>query len=119
MQDKTALVIEDNELNLKLVRSLFKLGGYTVDEQSSFHLSTKILTICTYSLYTGIIREPDVMPLIFRFCSRCLRYDGRNEVTSNINADRIAILRCIPRVTDPDDEGSKEEMISWKARLFL
>ncbi len=32
MQDKPVLIIEDNELNLKLVRSLLKIGGYTVME---------------------------------------------------------------------------------------
>ena len=32
MANKTILVIEDNELNMKLVRSLLKLGNYTMLE---------------------------------------------------------------------------------------
>ena len=32
MEDRTVLVIEDNALNMKLVRSLLKMGKYTVIE---------------------------------------------------------------------------------------
>ncbi len=32
MQDKTVLVIEDNELNMKFARTLLEIGGYTVIE---------------------------------------------------------------------------------------
>ena len=32
MENKTILVIEDNELNMKLVRSLLKIGNYTILE---------------------------------------------------------------------------------------
>ena len=32
MNNKTILVIEDNKLNMKLVRSLLKIGNYTILE---------------------------------------------------------------------------------------
>lgn len=43
MSNKTILVIEDNELNMKLVRSLLKMGKYEVLEASDAETGMKLL----------------------------------------------------------------------------
>ena len=43
MEKKTILVIEDNELNMKLVKSLLKMGKYGVIEASDAETGIKLL----------------------------------------------------------------------------
>lgn len=43
MNHKTILVIEDNELNMKLVRSLLKIGNYTMLEAPDAETGIKLL----------------------------------------------------------------------------
>ena len=43
MNNKTILVIEDNELNMKLVRSLLKMNKYTILEAADAETGIKLL----------------------------------------------------------------------------
>ena len=43
MENKTILVIEDNELNMKLVKSLLKMGNYRILEATDAETGMKLL----------------------------------------------------------------------------
>ena len=94
MNNKTILVIEDNKLNMKLVRSLLKIGNYTileaVDAESGIKLARK--------------KNPDLVLMDIQLPGM----DGL-AATQILKADRkIMIIALTSHAMDGDEKKVKE-----------
>ena len=94
MNNKTILVIEDNELNMKLVRSLLMIGNYTileaVDAESGIKLARK--------------KNPDLVLMDIQLPGM----DGL-AATQILKADRkIMIIALTSHAMDGDEKKVKE-----------
>ena len=94
MNNKTILVIEDNKLNMKLVRSLLKIGNYTileaVDAESGIKLARE--------------KNPDLVLMDIQLPAM----DGLTA-TQILKADRkIMIIALTSHAMDGDEKKVKE-----------
>ena len=94
MNNKTILVIEDNKLNMKLVRSLLKIGNYTileaVDAESGIKLARE--------------KNPDLVLMD-------IQLPGMDGLTATqiLKADRkIMIIAITSHAMDGDEKKVKE-----------
>ena len=109
MKKKTILVVEDNTLNMKLMRALLRLNNYRVLEAPDAETGIQIARLCRPALILMDLRLPGIDGIR---ASRILRSDARTQslpivaVTSYaMNGDEEKARRagCVEYVTKPID----------------
>jgi len=118
MKKKTVLVVEDNSLNMKLMRALLRLNNYRVLEAPDAETGIQIARLCRPALILMDLHLPGIDG--FR-ASRILSLDSRTQdlpivaVTSYaMNGDEERALKagCIGYVTKPIDTHRFPELVA-------
>ena len=76
MKKKTILVVEDNTLNMKLMRALLRLNNYRVLEAPDAETGIQIARLCRPALILMDLRLPGIDGIRAR---QILRSDARSE----------------------------------------
>ena len=97
MNNKTILVIEDNDLNLKLVKSLLKLGNYTTLEAADAETGIRLAREKKPDLILMDIQLPGMDGLT---ATKILKEDGALE--------RTPIIALTSHAMDGDEKKAKE-----------
>ena len=97
MSNKTILVIEDNDLNLKLVKSLLKLGNYTTLEAADAETGIRLAREKKPDLILMDIQLPGMDGLT---ATKILKGDGALK--------RTPIIALTSHAMDGDEQKAKE-----------
>lgn len=109
MKKKTILVVEDNSLNMKLIRALLRINNYRVLEAPDAETGIQIARLCRPALILMDLRLPGIDGLR---ASQILSGDSRTQdlpivaVTSYAmigDEERARQAGCIDYVTKPID----------------
>ena len=115
MNNKTILVIEDNELNMKLVRSLLKIGKYTILEAVDAESGIKLAREKNPDLVLMDIQLPGMDGLT---ATRILKEDGEIMIialTSHAmegDEKKVKEAGCEGYITKPIDTRHFLEQVS-------
>ena len=97
MKNRTVLVVEDNALNMKLVRSLLKMGKYDVMEAVDAETGIQLARECRPDLILMDIQLPDM--------------DGLNAtriIKEDPSLKNIKILALTSYAMEGDDKKARE-----------
>ena len=118
MKGKTILVIEDNELNMKLVRSLLMIGDYKILEAPDAETGMQLMRECQPDLVLMDVQLPGMNGL------RATRMIKKDPAIKNIpvvaltsyamqgDEEKAAEAGCTGYITKPIDIKAFPEMIN-------
>jgi len=118
MKKKTILVVEDNSLNMKLMRALLRLNNYRVLEAPDAETGIQIARLCRPALILMDLHLPGIDGIR---ASRILSLDSRTQdlpivaVTSYAmqgDEERARKAGCIGYVTKPIDTHRFPELVA-------